>query len=255
MKNASKKPQTTTTAPDASALLEAAHAADAEAAALGAAHAALIRSGSGASDLERVLGEIAWRSAQDRADEARAAALAARTSDPEEVALAAACDPSRLREDYMALADISARGYAQYRATVDRRNARVSAAFAAHAALSQRRSEQGLPAPAPLPEFNDEHAFPDALRAAEVAIPTSKNAGQIDRLRGEETRIRADLERARIEEEDREADRVALRAQRDEQEASERKRIHAEIAAAAAVQAAERAETERLADAHRARVG
>lgn len=240
--------------PDAA--LATSQEADAAAASAGAAYGALIKSGSGASDLDRCIAEIKWRELDDVAFAARGAlatALDRSKADPDERELLDACSLGTLREEYLALQSEVARTQGAYVTAVQQRNARVDSAFAAHATLTERRNTKGQPPPASIPAFLNEHTFATELSQAEGAVPPPPNAERLYWLRGEENRLRAAAELERIAEEKRAADAVQARQWKEQSDEAQRVKDRAAQASAAAESAKAAAEQQRLADANRAR--
>lgn len=243
-----------TQTPDAA--LATSQEADAAAASAGAAYGALIKSCSGASELDKVLAEIMWRELEDVATAARgslATALDRSKADPDERELLDACALGTLREDYCPLQSEVARTRGAYFTAVQQRNARVAVAVTSQATLTERRNAKGLPPPASIPEFVNEDTFPAELSQAEGAVPPAPNAGRLEWLRGEENKFRAAAELERIARDQQIAEAVEAKQWKGQRDEAQRVKDRAAQAAEVAANAADRAETARLADAHRAR--
>lgn len=197
--------------------------------------------------------EIAHLEAKDAA--ALAFALASVAVDTFEVSqgdeLAIARDPGHMLADLTIIEEDERRLSAELAEVQQRRVARVTVAQTAQAELAVRRSANGLPPPASVPQTLE------ALSARiEARIPPVKdNAARIRQLRHEQTNLLASLEREHREREE-EKKRIAdhdRRAAADRKEEAER--ASREHLKAQAKYEAEKAEKQALADAARARLG
>ncbi len=183
-------------------------------------------------------------------------------SDDEERADAHACNAATLQADLAELIAEEDRAEAARVAARQRTVERLARARIAFDALTARRYEQRLPPPRALPlgvmtlQGYDEspRAIISALeQRADAPSSPRANAGLISTLRAEENELRTAAERERERVEEAEAEAAQIRKDQAEDRAAFAKATAAKNRAIDVANAKDRADAQRLADAHRAR--
>lgn len=208
-------------------------------------------------DLERA----ALEAEDDAAHKRVIASLACDSADEAEGDdFAIACGLDTMHRDFSALEAERADLQTKLAAVEARKRARVDAAIHARSKLAAQRLASGLPAPAPLPQLTSDPTGPRTMleaierRRAFGATPLNRHANRINALRERALTLRADLERKRVEDEQRAADLAEAEAFEERERKADEARKAKEHADWIARGQAAIAETERLADEQRRRV-
>ena len=205
--------------------------------------------------------EIPVVEAENAAMHARNAVLlaldAAEVAEGDEIAVAR--DPRTLHADLVAFADEEREIEAKLAAVRQRRDQRVAKARQADGALAVRRRAADLPEPVGLPHpgaivGGRVVTMLDALvQRIDHGVPMPNKDAQLADLRAQETRIAADLEHARREEEAQAKARADEKRWREEEIAERQRQVHAQERARQKEIEDERRQRDELAAAYKAR--